>query len=139
VASFLFGNRAKSTAAAAVACLFFVVTGAGALVLELESNSPRATIRTAGDAAWWAMSTITTVGYGDVTPVTTGGRLVGAVLMVAGISLFGVIATLVAGWLLREVTGSRTDTGHILDELRAIRERLDQISPPAKSDEPEEG
>lgn len=53
------------------------------------------------DALWWSTTTITTVGYGDVFPVTTAGRLVGAVTMVVGISTFAVVTAKVAELLVR--------------------------------------
>lgn len=53
------------------------------------------------DALWWATATITTVGYGDVFPVTTAGRLVGGLTMVVGISTFAIVTAKVAEWLVR--------------------------------------
>ena len=57
------------------------------------------------DALWWSTTTITTVGYGDVYPVTTAGRIVGGLTMVVGISTFAVVTAKVAEWLVR---GDRT-------------------------------
>ena len=57
------------------------------------------------DALWWSTATITTVGYGDVFPITTAGRIVGGVTMVVGISTFAVVTAKVAEWLVR---GDRT-------------------------------
>ncbi len=48
-------------------------------------------ITMAGDAFWWAFSTVTSVGYGDFYPVTLEGRLVAAVLMTAGVALFSTL------------------------------------------------
>ena len=53
------------------------------------------------DALWWSTSTITTVGYGDVFPVTTAGRLVAGLTMVVGISTFAVVTAKVAEWHVR--------------------------------------
>ena len=53
-----------------------------------------------GDALWWSAATITTVGYGDLTPVTFGGRVAGVALMVVGISTFAVITARVAAFLV---------------------------------------
>lgn len=53
------------------------------------------------DALWWSTTTITTVGYGDVYPVTPAGRLVAAVTLVVGVSSFGVVTAKLAAVLLR--------------------------------------
>jgi voltage-gated potassium channel len=55
---------------------------------------------TAGDAIWWAYVTITTVGYGDRFPVTTGGRLVGIMVMTTGVAVFATFAGLISSKLL---------------------------------------
>lgn len=59
-----------------------------------------ATIESFGDASWWAVSTVTTVGYGDMFPVTPAGRAIAAFLMVTGIALFGVLTANLATFLL---------------------------------------
>lgn len=53
------------------------------------------------DGLWWSSATITTVGYGDVAPVTTAGRLIGVATMVVGISTFAVVTAKVAEFLVR--------------------------------------
>jgi voltage-gated potassium channel len=52
------------------------------------------------DALWWAAATITTVGYGDMYPVTSAGRAIGLGLMVVGVSLFGLLTARVAAFFL---------------------------------------
>ncbi|WP_225821974.1 potassium channel family protein [Streptomyces naphthomycinicus] len=65
---------------------------AGALaVYQAEHAAPHATIRTFGDSVWWTCSTLTTVGYGDVVPVTPRGRVVAVGLMACGLALLGAI------------------------------------------------
>lgn len=73
-------------------------------ILDAERNQPNANITTFGDALWWAMTTITTVGYRDRFPVTGAGRFVAAGLMVAGIALLGVVTATVAAWFVQRVT-----------------------------------
>jgi voltage-gated potassium channel len=55
------------------------------LVLYFEHDAPGGNIRTASDVMWWGICTVTTVGYGDRFPVTDGGRICGAILMLSGI------------------------------------------------------
>jgi voltage-gated potassium channel len=83
-----------------------VLSTASILVLNEESRSPDANITTGGDALWWAVVTITTVGYGDFFPVTTLGRLTGFFVMVAGIGIIGALASILASLL---VSPSTTD------------------------------
>ena len=70
------------------------------MVLQQERADPLANITTAGDAIWWAYVTITTVGYGDQFPVTTGGRLVGIMVMTTGVAVFATFAGLISSKLL---------------------------------------
>ena len=70
------------------------------LVLEFESRTPGANIKTGGDALWWGFVTITTVGYGDFYPISTFGRLTGIFVMFAGIGIIGALASILASLLV---------------------------------------
>lgn len=85
--------------------LLLVVIAAIA-VLDVERDAPGATITSFGNALWWALVTITTVGYGDFTPVTVLGRMIAAGLMVCGIALLSTGAGTVASWLLDRGRGA---------------------------------
>ncbi|OON82144.1 potassium channel family protein [Streptomyces tsukubensis] len=75
---------------------------AGSLaVYQQEHTAPGGTIRSFGDAVWWSCATLTTVGYGDVSPVTPVGRLVAAGLMGCGLALLGAVTGSFSSWLLR--------------------------------------
>jgi len=66
------------------------------IVLKVEHDAPDGNIRSAADVLWWAMTTVTTVGYGDRFPVTTEGRICGAILMVSGIGYLATMLSVVA-------------------------------------------
>ena len=121
LATFILQRRAESVfLAATLVSLLFVVFSSVA-VLEFELLHANANIRTAEDALWWAITTITTVGYGDRFPVSTEGRVVGGVLMVAGVGLFGTLSGFIASWLLTPADKQRDQE---LELLRAEVESL---------------
>ncbi|MFE9254907.1 potassium channel family protein [Streptomyces sp. NPDC006879] len=75
---------------------------AGALTLyRHERGAPDTTIHTFGDALWCVAATLTTVGYGDVTPVTPEGRIIAVGLMICGVALLGAITGSFSSWLLQ--------------------------------------
>ncbi|MFF5362218.1 potassium channel family protein [Streptomyces scabiei] len=75
-------------------------TGALA-VYQQEHDAPGATILTFGDSVWWTCSTLATVGYGDVTPVTTMGRTIAVFLMACGLALLGTVTGSFGSWLIQ--------------------------------------
>ncbi|MGR8011614.1 potassium channel family protein [Streptomyces hypolithicus] len=76
---------------------------AGALaVYQQEHAAPGATIRTFGDSVWWTCSTLATVGYGDVTPVTWRGRVIAVGLMGCGLALLGAVTGSFSSWLIQK-------------------------------------
>jgi voltage-gated potassium channel len=77
----------------------------GALaVYQAERGAPGATMRTFGDAVWWAASTLTTVGYGDITPVTPMGRTIAIGMMIGGLALLGAVTGSFSSWLMQTFT-----------------------------------
>lgn len=93
-------NRASTSLAVLLLVCFTLILGSSLLILEVE-RTPDAKITNPQDALWWSFATITTVGYGDLFPVTTAGRIIGAVLMTAGVGLFGTVTAAVGAWMLR--------------------------------------
>ena len=93
-------NRGAYAAFITVLSAFMVLVVASVLVIQFESQSPDANIKTGGDALWWAVVTITTVGYGDRFPVTQLGRVVGFAVMSAGIGIIGALASILASILV---------------------------------------
>lgn len=84
----------------------------GALaVLDAEQNAPGANIRHFGDAVWWVVVTVTSVGYGDYYPITSAGRWVAAVLMFGGLVLLGAVAATLSSWLVDRVRSRHGDSG----------------------------
>jgi hypothetical protein len=73
-----------------------IVLASGSALWLVEGDRPDSTLRSWGDALWWSLSTITTVGYGDHVPVTTTGRLIATAVMVVGVAVIGAVAAIVA-------------------------------------------
>jgi voltage-gated potassium channel len=93
-------NRSQYATFITVLLAGMVLSVGSVLVLQFESKSPDANITTGGDAIWWGIVTITTVGYGDFFPVTFLGRLTGVFIMVAGIGIIGALASILASLLV---------------------------------------
>ncbi|GAB3768914.1 potassium channel family protein [Microlunatus parietis] len=101
----------------------------GALaVLDAERESTEANITTFADALWWALTTMTTVGYGDRYPTTDSGRLAAAALMIGGITLLGIVTATLASWLVEKITiTEKEQTADLRAEILALNEKLDRL------------
>jgi voltage-gated potassium channel len=126
---------------AAVTVVTSAIVALSALLMWLlERHAAYSNISSYGDAVWWAMETITTVGYGDHHPTTVAGRFVAGGLMVIGLALVGVITATVVTWffseldVLREVRQLEAEEekaeatlADILEQLTALNARLDRL------------
>ncbi|WP_030477781.1 potassium channel family protein [Lentzea albidocapillata] len=104
-----------------------VVFCASLAVLDAERHAENASITTFGDALWWTMTTMSTVGYGDRYPVTGEGRLVAGLLMVGGIALLGVITGTIASWLVEKLRGVEEAELETAQELRNLRAEIAEL------------
>jgi voltage-gated potassium channel len=77
--------------------------------LAVERNAPGANITTFGDSVWWACVTLSTVGYGDVYPITALGRVLGVVLMFGGIAIVGVSTATIVSYLNEHIVRPRRE------------------------------
>jgi voltage-gated potassium channel len=111
------------------ALLALGVLFAGALtVLEVERNAPDANITSFEDALWWALTTMTTVGYGDRFPVTSQGRLMAAVLMMSGIAVLGVLTASIAAWFVGQFHTVESAVERVEREVADVAESIDDVS-----------
>lgn len=117
-------------------------------ILNEERHVDGSKITTFGDAVWWSITTITTVGYGDLSPVTGVGRMIAVTLMIGGISLVGVVTATLASWIVQRVAEEdcakqaatveqidalRDDTERQYERLRAEIEKLAGAAGPERS------
>ena len=94
------GKQFAITVKVAVTAVFVSYIAAVQITIS-ERSVEGSNIKTFGDGLWWAVTTVTTVGYGDKFPTTTEGRILAVMLMLVGISLVGVITASVASWFVR--------------------------------------
>ncbi|MEU1973316.1 ion channel [Microbacterium sp. NPDC019599] len=124
-AGYAIRGRISVYAAGAASLLVFV---AALAVLDAERDAPGSTITTFGDALWWAFVTITTVGYGDVSPVTAAGRAIAVGLMIGGIALLGVVTATLASWIVERVEqhDEERDAAQVR-HIRTLEAKLDRM------------
>jgi voltage-gated potassium channel len=85
-----------------IAIVLPMIVFAGSLgVFEAERNAPNATITSFGNAVWWTIVTVFTVGYGDLAPVTIEGRAIAVIMMLSGVALISVVTVNLATYFLR--------------------------------------
>jgi voltage-gated potassium channel len=95
----VFHNKAQGAFTTVILLAVLLIIFSSISILQFE-DAPTSNINTAEDALWWSYVTITTVGYGDKFPVTTEGRIIGVILMTAGVGLFGTFTGFVSSWFL---------------------------------------
>jgi voltage-gated potassium channel len=117
----LFGRR-KFHYTLLIATAVVFMGASGVFLFESESNR---SIGSFGDALWWAVVTATTVGYGDVSPVTLEGRLIAVVLMLTGIGVIGLFTATVASVFFEEEKES--EMAQVVAQLDLIEQKLDAL------------
>ena len=98
----------------------------------MRPRNHESAVDTLRDGVYWAVVTMTTVGYGDVYPITNTGRVIAVLPMIGGISLVGVVTAALASWIIQRVaeeeTASQVATAAHIDELRSeIRELAQEL------------
>jgi voltage-gated potassium channel Kch len=103
-----------------------LVTLAGGFLIWLVDHKEFPNL---GTSLWWSLQTVTTVGYGDIVPADTTGRIIGAVLMLQGLALITVVAAAVTATLIEQVRKRRNldEDSATLVHLKRIEARLDAI------------
>jgi voltage-gated potassium channel len=127
ISTFL-ANRAQSTLLTLTLLIILLLEFGSIAMLRAELHAPGANITTAGDSLWYSYVTITTVGYGDRYPVSAAGRIIGVIIMTAGVGLFGTFTGFLANAFLtpqkppaaEEPPGAPDDPKAKLAELRQL-------------------
>jgi len=134
-------NRPERTTFFSVAFFSIVLVSLSSYaIFQTEKLSPSANIQTGSDALWWAVVTITTVGYGDKVPTTNGGRIIAIALMLTGIGIFGAITSYLSTLFInrgQQIAEKHSEEQNeaitqqlavIEDQLRVLTEKIDQQS-----------
>lgn len=125
VLSMVCKNRVKGGLGSVLTTSFLMIIFASVAILMCETGI-EANIKTAEDAVWWSITTITTVGYGDKYPTTVEGRFIAVILMISGVGLFGTLSGLIASYFLG--SQEQSDTNKILAEIQTLQKKVDGIS-----------
>jgi voltage-gated potassium channel len=107
------------------------------LVLQFESRSPDANITTGSNAIWWAVVTITTVGYGDYYPVTFMGRIIGVLVMVSGVGIIAALASVLTSIIIPPPKGGSEPIAGVQAVESAVKKR--KAREDEDSDDPDPG
>lgn len=117
-------RRAENTLLAALMVSSLLIIIGSVAILGIE-NQPESNIKSAEDALWWAFATIMTVGYGDRFPVTSEGRFVAGILMMAGLGLFGTFSAYLAAMFLQPEAEEGKELVALRNEVQAMRALLE--------------
>jgi voltage-gated potassium channel len=124
LAAIVFHNRARNALLAGSFVAVVVVFLSSFAILQFESHN-EGNITSAEDAIWWALCTVTTVGYGDLYPVTWEGRVVAFILMVTGASSFGALSGLIAGSFVQSEDDHQDELRDLTAEVATLRQLLE--------------
>ena len=120
----------KDRAGSALLMLLFIgiiVLEFGSLaLLRLESDVPGANITSASDALWYIVVTMSTVGYGDQYPITNPGRVVGVVIIVVGVGIFGTLTGYLANLFLTPAKPAQQDAPDVRQQVAALKDLVAQ-------------
>lgn len=116
-------HRAENALLTVVFLVVCVLEFSSIWILRAEANAPDANITDASDAIWWTYVTITTVGYGDRYPTTNAGRMIGILVMTAGVGLFGTLS----GFLAQSFLSPAKPKPQVSPEANTPKAQLDAI------------
>jgi voltage-gated potassium channel len=120
-------SPAKTVLLTMTIAAFVLITVASLSILTLERGAGQANIKTGANAFWWAFVTVTTVGYGDYTPVTFPGRVLAMILMTFGIGIFAVLTSFAWTRVVVSRAGEEDTIAIVKEENAIIRAELAEI------------
>jgi voltage-gated potassium channel Kch len=128
----------ESTLLFTVLVVLLVITLGAITVVAVESRSTNANITTGEEAVWWAIVTVSTVGYGDYFPVTNPGRALGALLMVVGVSLFSVLTSYIASIVISSRQSGKDELIQLRSDIADLKQMLAASQPSDPENQPDQ-
>ncbi|KFZ39070.1 ion transporter [Shewanella mangrovi] len=124
----LLKQRRQATLASLMVAMVTIIAFSSVLILLVENGIDGANIKSAEDAIWWSLVTISTVGYGDFYPVTTVGHVIGGVVIICGVSFFGVISGYMASLFVApdEEENRESQRKEMREEIDVVLSRMEQ-------------
>ncbi len=115
----------RSNTKYAIAVAILIVLLAAVMVWSVEHENPQSSIHTLNDALWWAVTTVTTVGYGDRYPATPEGKGIAITLMILGIAVFGLVSATLASLFVENDT--KDEYEDIRDQMTRLEAKMDKL------------
>jgi len=127
LATFILERRREGAFLAAALLSILLLIFSSISILHFEKGATAANIKTAEDAVWWSVVTMTTVGFGDKYPITIEGKAVATILMIAGVGLFGMFSGFIAAWFITpEKLCQEDDLKVIKRDIEEIKDAINQ-------------
>ena len=128
----VYGSRAYRGAVRLARIDFLAAYAAGLVVLVAAivtsvERGHESRLDSFPDALWWAIVTVTTVGYGDIVPVTEAGRALALVLMIGGVALFGALTANLASTFMRRESPNSAVVASLVEEVRLMRDEVARL------------
>ncbi|MDO6763731.1 potassium channel family protein [Agarivorans sp. 1_MG-2023] len=124
-------RRIESTLASILFTLLVIILLGSIGILLAEQDQANGQISSAGEALWWAIVTISTVGYGDFVPVSDAGRIIAGLMILTGVGFFGAVSGLMSALLMRGKTNKEVRIEQLLvehqKEQRVLQQQLNEI------------
>lgn len=130
-------ERARSTLLITLLFAIIFMFSTSMLIMRVERNYPGANIIDSEDALWWAFVTLTTIGYGDLYPVTFWGRLLAILLMSVGVGLFGVFTSFMASIFIAP-KDQQKDEADLQEEIKLLSDKIERLERLLEERKPEE-
>jgi len=129
----LFRNKVHGGLTSVLVIFAMLIIFSSVGVLICEQQNPAAKIKSAEDAIWWSVATITTVGYGDLYPITTEGRCLAMLLMISGVGMFGALSGIIASFMMGKGKEECDEKKEIMEMLRQLDAKIEALQHYKKS------